>query len=143
MTYCGRAYPQNGYYTGPSMENTGAVSAQVERVEYMTSDYLPIRGYISSTGYVPNSIPSPIHVNKDRLPSHARVVENWVKPPLILDTRKKIEVYAHELCDHLPIVIKAAGTLSSQASCRSAPWQTYFLKWHIPGINKQEMWKNG
>lgn len=55
-------------------------------------------------------------------------VMSWASPPETLDTKEKIESYAKKLYSQLSNAVKAAGSIPSQGSCRSAPWWTLACK---------------
>lgn len=81
---------------------------------------------LTSTNRNTNTKPRIVEIQgaKRKRQRHAQVGEQWVRPPPILDTVKKLEYYAEDLYSHLSNAIVATGLRSKYNNGKAAPWWT-------------------
>ncbi|KAI1002492.1 hypothetical protein K3495_g5712, partial [Podosphaera aphanis] len=104
--------------------NINGARAWVDRSECMTSDHLPLRGYVPVVTATIDPEPGKIRVPRRKLPRYAHAIAQWTRPPPLLDSNEKIEKYAQDLCFHLSNAIKATGTRPKRGKVKAAPWWT-------------------
>ncbi|KAI0992228.1 hypothetical protein K3495_g15958, partial [Podosphaera aphanis] len=104
--------------------NISGAHAWVDCSECVTSDHLPLRGYVPVKNAAVDLDTSKIRVPKKNLPRYAHAIAQWTRPPPPLDSIEKIENYAQDLCFHLSNAIKATGIRSSKGKGKAAAWWT-------------------
>ncbi|KAI0992053.1 hypothetical protein K3495_g16133, partial [Podosphaera aphanis] len=104
--------------------NISGAHAWVDRSECVTSDHLPLRGYVPVKNAAVDLDTSKIRVPKKNLPRYAHAIAQWTRPPPPLDSIEKLENYAQDLCFHLSNAIKATGIRSSKGKGKAAAWWT-------------------
>lgn len=104
--------------------NISGTRAWVDRSECMTSDHLPLRGFVPVTTKDLDPEPGKIKVPRKNLPRYAHAISQWTRPPPELDSIEKVENYAQDLCFHLSNAIKATGTRPKKGKGKAATWWT-------------------
>ncbi|KAI0997417.1 hypothetical protein K3495_g10768 [Podosphaera aphanis] len=90
----------------------------------MTSDHLPLRGYVPVAKAAMKPELAKLRVPKGNLPRYAQAISQWIHPPPLLDSSDAVEKYAEELCFHLTNAIKATGTRPKKGKGKAAAWWT-------------------
>ena len=110
--------------------NVKEAMAWVATEECMTSDHLPICGFLPNCREAATNLCTrdKIHVSKANLPKFAQAVSRWIPPLTSLSTIEETEEFAQNICWALENALKAVGKRASMKSGRSAPWWTQECK---------------
>ena len=107
--------------------NISETMAWVSTEECMTSDHLPICGFVPnhkvSTANL-STLNGKIRVSKANLPQFARVVTHWLPTLRLINTIEEIDKFAQDLSWALESALNAVGKRPNKKSGRSAPWWT-------------------
>ncbi|POS82700.1 hypothetical protein EPUL_003942 [Erysiphe pulchra] len=101
--------------------------AWVCREECMTSDHLPIRGFIPNPREASVTLPdvnTNLRISKTNIPQFGRVMSQWLPSITCLNTLEEIDNFAREICWALENALKTTGKRLNEKSGRSAPWWT-------------------
>ncbi|KAI0999448.1 hypothetical protein K3495_g8750 [Podosphaera aphanis] len=90
----------------------------------MTSDHLPLRGYVPAAKASMKPELTKLRVPKENLPSYVQATSQWIHPPPPLNSSDDVEKYTEELCFHLTNAIKATGTRPKKGKGKAAAWWT-------------------
>lgn len=107
--------------------NINNTMAWVGTEECMTSDHLPILGFVPN--HKVSAAKTPFSDNKFRvfkaeIPKFIRVVSQWLPPLSVLNTVEETENCAQSICWALESALKAVGKRPNKKSGRSAAWWT-------------------
>lgn len=110
-----------------AFNNVSETMAWVGTDECMTSDHLPICGFVpihkSSAACLPMHN-GKLKVSKANIPQFTRVVSQCLPPSTTLNTVEETENYAQGKCWALESALKATGKRSIKENGRSASWWT-------------------
>ena len=107
--------------------NVKEAVAWVATEECMTSDHLPICGYVpnpESSMSTRSDSSGKLRVSKANLPQFSRVVAQWLPPVISLNTLEETENFAQDICWALENAVKAVGKRPNKQNGKSAPWWT-------------------
>ncbi|KHJ34775.1 putative eka-like protein [Erysiphe necator] len=106
--------------------NVKEAMAWVATEECMTSDHLPIHGFvpICREAAADFCTSDKILVSKADLPKFAQAISRWIPPLIPLNTTEESEYFAQNICWALENALKAVGKCANTKCGRSAPWWT-------------------
>ncbi|KAI0997483.1 hypothetical protein K3495_g10701 [Podosphaera aphanis] len=107
--------------------NISETMAWVGTEECMTSDHLPICGFVPNHKQSTPNLPTyngKLKVSEQNIPQFNRVVTQWLPCLRLINTIEEIDNFAQDISWALENALKAVGKKPNRKSGRGVPWWT-------------------